>query len=90
MIPGGRDFSRFSLFKFNFKRRKGSKYERQIVINFFLLIYYYHHYMFLFQHRVYETAAVSTVDAIRSQIIGIKIRKVISKRTEKRQGVIII
>lgn len=76
MIPGGRDFSRFSLFKFNFKRRKGSKYERQSVINFFLLIYYYHNYIFLFQHRVYETAAVSTVDAIRSHIIGIKIRKV--------------
>ena len=55
---------------------KGSKYERQIVINFFLHIYYYHHYIFLFQHRVYETAAVSTVDAIRSQIIGINIRKV--------------
>ena len=31
---------------------------------------------FLFQHRVYATAAVSTVDAIRSQIIGINIRKV--------------
>ena len=42
----------------------------------FLLIYYYHHDIFLFQHRVYETAAVSTVDAIRSKIIGINIRKV--------------
>ena len=43
----------------------------------FLLIYYYHHdYIFLFQHQVYETAAVSTVDAIGSQIIGFNIRKV--------------
>ena len=42
----------------------------------FLLIYYYHHHIFLFRHRVYETTAVSTVDAIRSQITGINIRKV--------------
>lgn len=85
MIPGGCDFSRFSLCKFNFKRRKGSKYERQIVINFFgylLLSLLY----FLFQHRVYETAAVSTVNDIRSQIIGINIRKVNTVNEPKKDN----
>ena len=76
MIPGGHDFSRFSLCKFNFKRRKGSKYERQIVINFFCLFIIIIIILFLFQHRVYETAAVSTVDTIRRQISEINIRKV--------------
>lgn len=57
----------------------------------FLVIYYYHYYIFLFQHRVYETAAVSTVNDIRSQIIGINIRKVNTvNEPKKRQLVIII
>ena len=55
---------------------KGVNMSGKLLLIFFCLFIIIIIIFFLFQHRVYETAAVSTVDAIRSQIIGIKIRKV--------------
>ena len=55
---------------------KGVNMSGKVLLIFFCLFIIIIIIFFLFQHRVYETAAVSTVDAIRSHIIGIKIRKV--------------